>query len=240
MAIATQNWDGVTPPAIPGGWNVSGTFTTVAPGSITPVSSPNVLEFSPSTNSSYFATYGTADGNSGNVIVSAYVAIVPGAGNQCRMGVTARCSASTMNLTSTSAYLAWLDWGAQTIGIGKVVSGTFTSIGSLSVASPPTSAWVWLALTLNATALQLQVQRYSDGYYLNPSGTWVSSQATCITQTDSSITGSGYSGLYVTQGSSGFSAFSDNWELDGVSPPVPMPRTLVVYYPFQYLPSYAE
>ena len=45
MPIATQNWDGVTAPAIPAGWNVDSNYTTTSTlgGGIVPISTPNVL-----------------------------------------------------------------------------------------------------------------------------------------------------------------------------------------------------
>ena len=106
MSIASQNWDGVTPPADPAGWNYSTanfTTTTTLPVSQSPISSPNVLQLSQSSNADAFATYATQDGNSGNVIVSAYF-MAGSASNNCQGALVARANVNAVVKASSTFY----------------------------------------------------------------------------------------------------------------------------------------
>ena len=137
MSIATQNWDAPTPPANPRGMDCpiarsSHRRILVASPASPPPPSPNMLaSLASGTNSHYFATYGTTDGNSGNVVVSANFN-TPSVTNSHTWGLTVRGSASGLNVTSTTFY--WLQFSAYRgeMLIYKMVSGTQTSLATLS------------------------------------------------------------------------------------------------------------
>jgi hypothetical protein len=227
------------------GWTVDAVFTTTSTflAGIIPTSSPNALQMNPAGggNTIYFATYGTADSNSGNVSVQCnfnpYFQ-----GTHCRAGVTARGSASALNITSTTFYRALLGFDTNQFAVQKVVSGTVSSIGSpLAVTGLTAIDWFTIVFTLNGTSLSAGVQNLTNSYWLNSSGNFTISPATAISVTDSSITGSGYAGLTIEQNAStGDYFYADDWIFSSLSPPGPLPRTFVAPYPFQYYPHLAE
>jgi hypothetical protein len=242
MSIATQNWDGVVAPAIPAGWTVdSPIVTTTQTGGvagITPTSSPNMLALLASgTNSHYFATYGTTDGNGGNVIVQANFNS-PSVTNNHTWGLTARGSASALNVTSTTFY--WLQFSAfraEAI-LYKMISGAQTQIAILSGITIVVPDWYTVYLACNGSTISGSVQRASDGYWLAGSGSWTAGSGPALFAPDTSITGSGYSGLTLQARSD--DAVSDDWALSAAAPPSSIPVPLIVRIPHAYYPQLAE
>ena len=242
MSIATQNWDAPTPPATPAGWVCDSPIVTATQtgglAGITPTSSPNMLGLLASgTNNHYFATYGTTDGNSGNVVVSANFN-TPSVTNNHTWGLTARGSASALNVTSTTFY--WLQFSAYRgeMLIYKMVSGTQTSLATLSGITISVPIWYAVYFTLTGSTISGSVQRASDGYWLASSGSWVAGVTTALSITDTSITGSGYSGL--TMQSRSDDGVSDDWIFVRASPPSYVPVPLVVRWPAAYYPKNSE
>lgn len=249
MSIHSENWDGVTPPAIPAGFNCDANLVTTATfaGGITPTSSPNALKQSGgSLNTNYCCTWATADSNSGNVTVQAnctwyWSTSTP---NSTIFGLCARGSAATLNFSSTSFYWFTFDFIVQQVAIQKVISGTATVLGSaVSMPTPARGTWYQLEATLNGTALSLAINRLSDNTWLNSSGSFVGGGATAISLTDGTLTSAGYAGLTggtnVSAGASDL--YSDDWIFANVNPPPPpSARPLVVYFPFQYYPPFSE
>jgi hypothetical protein len=225
--IHAEDFDSLTPPAMPLDWNVGTGFTsTTVIDSVTPTTSPNEVKWVDSTNGTYYATWGTAtDGNGGNCVVQCDVNTFGATSTDLRLGVTARGSASTLT-SSTSNYAAWLDYDSLLVGISKQISGTETTLAShsVSLASP---GWYTLIFTLSGTSLQLEVQRQSDGYWLNSSGTFVSGQTTALTVTDSTLGSAGYAGVFAEQFGAGMTGFFDTWSFStvGIAPSQPIPFT---------------
>jgi hypothetical protein len=226
MPIKTELWDGVTAPAIPSGWNVDANFSTSS--GFTPVSSPNVLLLASgaTTATNFYATWGTADGNSGYVTVSGYVQF--GVGNKERLGVTARGSASTLNNSSTSFYACYLSLNPNfpalnsLVQIVKIVNGTETSLvaGTTVLGSRfTTGAWYQVIFSLNGPTLSCQVVRVSDGFYLQTSNAFGAGAATYLTVTDATIGGSGYAGYFANQGTATSNLIADDWQLDSIVVP---------------------
>jgi hypothetical protein len=222
--IDAENFDGVTAPAIPSGWSVgSGFATTTAVSGVTPTSSPNMLENTVGLAGTYYATYGTADSNSGNVVVGSDVTLSGASGSAPRVGVTARGSAATLN-SSTSTYAAWVDWHSTLVGISKIIAGTETVLFSVTPSSLG-NAWYTIGFTLVGSTLSLTVQRKSDGYWLTSSGAWQSAAAMAISGSDSSITGSGYAGVYMMELGSGFTSYWDGWSFSTATTTAVLART---------------
>jgi hypothetical protein len=235
-----ENWDGVTAPAIPGGWTAgTGWATSTAAHGFTPTSSPNMAQFTPSSNGTYYLTYGTTDGNSGNCYVQSNLGIFGATGFAIRLGLTARGSSATPGGSATM-YAGFLDWGAGQVGISKIISGTETAIATTSTGSLGSPAWYSVTFTPNMTSLNLQIIRLSDLYSMNSSGVFVSALAIAATVSDSSISGAGYCGLYAVQSGTGFWAVSDDWYLYGLGPVVPPTKPLIVNVPFAYYPQFGE
>ena len=102
------------------------------------------------------------------------------------------------------------------------------------------NVWYQITLVLNATAHQINVQRLSDGYWLSFEGTWISGMTTAISESDSYITGSGYAGWTAVSGVSN-TVYGDDWTLTGLSAPtIPPNQPIVVAFPYQYYPAWAE
>jgi hypothetical protein len=240
--IHYENWDGVTAPTIPAGWNVGvGFATSTAAHGITPTSSPNYLLFTPSSATTFFATYGTADGSGGNCTVSSNLQFFQVTGLHGRMGVTARGSASTLNLSSTSTYAAWVDFSANTTALVTIVSGTETPFYTYGIPLTP-GDWYTMFLTCNGTFISYMIQRFSDGYwYDGGSSSWIPGQALVYGVTDSSITGSGYAGMLLEQtaGAGGFFGGFDDWYFNSIATILPV-TPLIVRVPHAYYPQYAE
>jgi hypothetical protein len=238
--IHAENFDGIIVPAMPSDWTVgTGFTTTTVVDSVTPTTSPNEVKWVNATDGIYYATWGTAtDGNSGNCIVQCDINTFSATSTDLRLGVTARGSASTLS-SSTSCYAAWIDFDSGLAGISKQISGTESTLAShaISLASP---AWYTLIFTLNVTTLQLAIQRLSDGFWLNSSGTFVNSQATALTVTDSTLTSAGYAGIFTEEFAPGMTAFFDTWSFSNllVSPPIQTP--IVVRVPYAWYPHYSE
>jgi hypothetical protein len=234
-----ESWDGVTAPAVPGGWTAgTGWATSTVAYSFTPTSSPNMAAFTPSSNGTYYLTYGTTDGNSGNCVVQANVGSFGTIGNNVRLGVTARGSSATPGGSATM-YTGWIDYGIGAAGISKIVSGTETAIATTNTTSL-TANWFTLFFQLNGASLELIVIRLSDSYEMNGSGVFVPTSATAASVSDGTISGAGYAGLYAVQSSSGFHSVADDWYLYGLGPVVPPTKPLIVNVPFAYYPQFGE
>ena len=240
--IHYENFDGVTAPSVPANWTVAAEWTTdTAAHGFTPPSSPNMLLYTPGGSAgTFFATYQTADGNSGNATVQATVGVDQVTGTQCRIGVMARCSSSTPSVGSVSMYSAWIDMNSQTVGLSKYVSGAKTDYSYGTSAVSP-GYWYTLFFSLNGTAIQLQIQRLSDSYWFTGTS-WSSFQGTAAAITDSSVTGSGYSGFYVVQSGSsgGFYGVADDFYFSTLSTSVPCPVPCVARVPHGWYPHYSE
>jgi hypothetical protein len=216
MAIATQNWDGVTAPAQPSGWNYSSasliTTSSLSAG-ISPTSNPNVLELAATaTNASSFATYATADGNGGNVAAQANFAVTS-FGHTCSGGLIVRASTAAIVQNSSTFYWAILDLFNAQVTLCAVVAGSLTTLATVGTSSLAAGMWYGMALACSGTAISVTVQRLSDSTWMNQSGTFQPSVANAITVTDSSITGSGYSGLSLAAKID--TAYTDEWALSG-------------------------
>jgi hypothetical protein len=236
--IHSENFDGLTPPALPSGWNFgTGYVSTALELGVTPTSSPNMLANPPASTTTYFGTYATADTNSGNVIVQANVNFFSAASPGPRVGLTARGTASTLNLSSTSNYSAWIDFNAGSAGISKIVSGTETTLGSVSTTFSAT--WYTVIFTLNGTSLELAVQRVSDGYWLSASSGFQPIMVTAQYVTNSVLTSAGYAGVVVEQASTtGSTAFWDDWSFTAITAAsIPPNRPVIVQIPAAFLPA---
>lgn len=222
MAILKyESWDSVTAPAVPGGWNLStpgsSLVTTTTAGTISPTSSPNMLESVSAAGAYGLATWGTADGVSGNVTVQSNIAWI-GVGTKAKAGVMARGSASTLNFSTTSQYLAYCDPTANIASISKVISGVLTDLFTATITGLlATDAWYQFSFTPNGTSLSFYVLRLSDSKWLTSSG-WVAGSPVAVTSgTDSSLSGSGYAGLLGDDG--GTTIVFDDFYLTSVIDP---------------------
>jgi hypothetical protein len=219
--IKYENFDSVTPPAMPAGWNVStGSFTLAtiaATGGISPTSPPNMLECVSGAGAYGLATWGTPDGAGGDVTVQANVAWI-GIGTKAKMGLTARGSAATLDFSGTTYYTAYCDPATGVAGIATVIGGVLTPVLTASIPGAlATLAWYQFTFTLSGTSLALYVLRLGDSKWLNSSGSWVAGQTAVVSGTDGSITGAGHAGILGDDG--GTIGVIDDWYLTTVINP---------------------
>jgi hypothetical protein len=211
----TQNWDSAIT-----GWSIDPAITTTTtPYATTPFSSPNVL-----TNSTVgawkYATYQTPDANNGDVTVTGTFAQdehffpSPPYTGYWGWSVFARGSSSTLS-GSTTQYEGRITFDSQVAAIYADVAGTQTELGWANF-TITRATWFQMSLQLAGAALNLSVQRMSDNYWLNSSGTFAAPKVVAVSVTDSSITGSGYAGLalYTTSGA----VFADDFILANYPP----------------------
>jgi hypothetical protein len=216
----TQNWDSVVAPAVPSDWVVDPAITTTTtPFGTSPFSSPNVLTCS-TTGAYKYATYQTRDSNNGDVTVTGTFAhyqhppTAPTYTGYWGFSVFARGNSSTL-APETTQYE-----GRITLDSG--VAAIYSNIGSVDLElgwadiSILQGTWYQMSLQLAGTALNLSVQRMSDGYSLNSAGSFVSGQTTAVSVTDSSITGAGYAGIALYTASS--AVFADDFILANYPP----------------------
>jgi hypothetical protein len=162
--IHYESFDGVTAPAVPSGWTFNASLvTTSSPTySIVPTSSPNVL-YLPSTSgaSQYFATYGTPDAVGGDVTVYANVAFPP-TSHPLSASVVGRGSSSSLGTGSTYYETRFDAFNTQILLVANV-SGTTTTLATVSMASYTAGLWYTVAMLLNGATQQVTVQRMTDG-----------------------------------------------------------------------------
>ena len=219
-SVESENWDGVTAPsATITGWNIGSGLVTDATRS---TSGANSLSLQSGTAATYyFATMTSDDGHNGDVIASAYVYLDTSAfGNE--ISLTIRGSATNLS-TGDDYYAATFKY--QTFGgsgyivaIKKRVSGTLSTVSSLSGAANLSGAWYKLVISALGTSLGVQVIRQSDGKYLNSSGSFVTTRSMAVTATDSSVTGAGYCGaaFWFSSGSA-TPMYLDDYQLYGLA-----------------------
>lgn len=231
----TENWDGVTAPAIPSGWNVSN--AAVVTSTTQKYSGTNSLALSgPSASTNYYCTYGTGDGSGSTnttITMSAKVGIFSGfvPPGTYRTGISFRGSAATLDNSSTSTYVAFLEsgggGGSQTFRLGKIVSGTFTPLTDVTISGASVlNAWYAIALSFTgggafSNSISLTLQRTSDSYWLTSSGSFQSGAATAITSSNNDITTGAYSGCYSM--SSPADVYLDDFSLSSSASATPQP-----------------
>lgn len=233
MIITSQNWDGVTPPALPTGWAYDSGFATSARlGSIVPTSSPNMLVNG--VVQAVVAYYQTADNAGGNVrVTSKFTGQVSGT-NDPIGAVFAR--GSTLAPTSQrTCYEADIDFYAQTISLWRYqqsqpayLLGTVGAslIGAYAYAA---GSWFTLQLICSGTTISVNVES-PDNLWLQTNGTWGATRVNCLQVTDVVVSGSGYGGLVLTNGSG--DAYTDDFLFESLNDIRPTPHFVRAQLPW--------
>jgi hypothetical protein len=236
-----EQWDGVTAPAIPSGWNVQTGISTTSTGP-TPISSPNMVQVISSSTGFLTATWGTVDGVSGNVTVQGTGCDGTLAGATTGyFSVFARGSASTLLYASSTFYEAQLSFVNGTLKLNSVVAGSSSTLNTVSTAALTGNQWYQMALTCNVNAIGVSVQRVSDGFWLTSAGSFQALPATAIALSDATVTGSGYAGWAANSVASTSKIFGDDWTLSSLTAPaVPPNPPVIVRIPFAYYPHLSE
>ncbi len=212
----SENWDGVTAPALPGGWSASPGFQTANALSR---SSPNSLRFFYPGGGGLIWWTGTTDQFSGNARVTADL-VFTGLNQACGWDLLLRLSADT-----SSYYFVNLEPPGSAIDgitLFKTVQGVQTQLGStVGVGQIALNTWYTVTLQTSGQSVLAYVRRVSDGYYYNGFSGWVPSKVVAIQTNDSSLTGPGYAGhgAYQVEAENN-PLYSDNFLFEDLSPDV--------------------
>ena len=219
--ITAQNFDAVTAPALPTGWTYDtgyDTSTTVF------TSTPNSLRAT-GTTAQICAYFNTQDTNSGNVQTTATVSV---SGTLSLAKVLCRGTVAPVGTTGTY-YAASIKTNTG-FRMFRCVAGVTAQVGSTigTSATFALSTQYVMQIVANAGAQSGNVQRVSDGLWLNTSGVWQSGFVTAVTGADTLIpAANGYGGVAVTQGSTTDKTYFDNFLFESLAsaalPPLPFP-----------------
>lgn len=191
--VTSENFDGVVAPALPSTLDFVGSnFVT---STTNPKSAPN--ELTNSTTGQKDAYTLAKDGVNGDSSIQADIAFAAVGGSDLAQFPLRSAAQSFAN-----------QYFVQFKGNGSVLlfwrnSATSTQIGSTVTITGGLTASAYYHLLFKAvgTTLTVTVTRYSDGDYLNSSGTWQASAANVISATDSNIAGQGYGGVSINNAS---------------------------------------
>lgn len=227
--IKSENWDGVTAPALPTGWSSNFANSGLVTDSLVSFSAPNSLLYTPGgSNATQVLIWQTADSSNGSVQVSALFESDSNPSQQANMFLVARWQpAQTTIASSSTAYFAEiiLNGGGNTgCSIISQVSGSGSFVAGPSFPSAFTGGiWYYMQLICQGTSIQLRIQRQDNDQWLNASGIWVTDatgQTFVFTITDSTITGAGYAGVgFFSPGSNGTLQRTDNFLFENLGGP---------------------
>lgn len=198
-AAVFESFDGVTAPADPAGWVVSSNIRTTTSFAY---SGSNSLSASDA-STAQTATFNTTQAANTKTSVKVYRDGLSGTAPY--IALAARSVTNT--LFGSNCYfiqLSLTNSGAAGIDVNKFVSSTVTRLGGITANTAfEEDEWYELFLSCNGSTISGQARRMSDGYWLNSSNAWVSTETTFYSGTDSSISAGGYAGLYLANGEAG-------------------------------------
>jgi hypothetical protein len=196
--IFSENWDGVTAPALPANWTASATGITSTTNSTSGVNSFEAQIISTAYTT---ATFNTVDPNNGDVVVETKV-LFSGTANVPQLaGVLARGTGITYGNTTTghgNSYHGGIFYqGApHAVQIQKSIGGTLTVLATLATTAFQQNVWYRIFLKCVGTSLSLKVRQENNGAWLNASGVFVFTEQACLSVTDSAVTGAGLTGTW--------------------------------------------
>lgn len=180
----SENFDGVTVPALPTGWSASGgSGASIATESGISYSGAQALEFSTlGSNWAIAGKYGAVDSNYGNNTAECKFYAASVSGSIQTIGIALRCvqapSGSTLPGSAYVFYGSMISGGAWVIAETNS-SGTLSTVKSVTV-SGAFAATTWYrivpfiqeALDTSVYLTGFGIQRMSDGAWLYPSGSF--------------------------------------------------------------------
>jgi len=240
----TENWDSTTAPAVPGTWNADSQIVT----STTRFrSSPNGLTLGSGTaNTKYYATYSVADtGHGATLDLTQYVYVdtlsVPGNYN---IGPTFRCSAATMDNSSTTCYWFYLNYllpsGAQQLHFAKIVNGTVTNLYTVFCGTGEITTGQWFAIRVvcsGSNTFNVTFTRASDGWTMDQFGVFgASSSVAVVNFVNSDVASGDYYGVCAAGAATNSRLYMDDaWvNASGGTVILTPRRPHVVPIPFRY------
>lgn len=186
--IKSENWDGVTAPAIPSGWTATANIVTTTGANY---SSPNSVNTN-TTGSNQDIYTNANDGNGGDAqafVTFQYNSIATGPQIYviCRMTVPSNFNTGIgFQMSQNSGFRPFIRAGGANKTIGSFVAPSGWG---------PSSAWFQMGVICVGTSVQCQVIRLSDGKYCDSSGVWQTAVSYTHSFTDTNVSGAGSAGL---------------------------------------------
>lgn len=224
--LFSQDWDGVTAPALPGNftYTASPASTTVTTFSM---SGPNSLNMPLNNAGVLWAISNNVDTNGGNVIVSTNIQFSGSAGTNTG-GVMCRGVGSPSAITNY--YYAIMDRSGASPALGLHLYKAGVLEVSVAATLFTNGVPYYLELTCNGAVISVRVRRGADGYWLNSSGVWAGVEAVAISFTDGSpLTGAGYVAMAKFSGTSAAAVNFDDFRVSRV-PLTPSTKLLLTPY----------
>lgn len=213
----SENFDGASAPATPSGWNWDASLITTTTYFN---SSPNSLYLNDTSAAKKWGTYATSSGDGGYTITSSLKVRLEGSGveiNVYRGGIVYRGSAATLDNSSTNAYWAYLmiqPAAQDKLVLASVASGVETTVSSVGVTGQIYSTgWYTMSVSVTNTSHSVTLQRLSDNFWLNSSGSFVSGASTAISATNSTITSGNYYGVAASGQNNASRVFMDDYSI---------------------------
>lgn len=229
--IKSENWDGVTPPSLPGVW-VQADGSALVTSTLHPRSSPNSLAYPNGTADQATLIWGNpSTGILADARVSRYCWADSGLTHAVSQQVFCRYrgnSGASTPLSSAFGYAAYIvvnPGGTSSVGLDVFVSGGETTLAIVNISSFSLGAWYRVVLSAIADAIKVQVQRDSDGMWLDNTGAWVTDGTggtTCISVLNSAVIPAGYAGLgWFCETGADADVRTDDWLFEDMSPTPP-------------------
>lgn len=238
----TENWDGVTAPAVPAGWNADPLYATSTAHRYT---TPNALKLGTVTPGVvYYATNSAMDSGGGAVVDVTSLVYIDNIAEDAQnyIGPTFRCSAATMDNSSTSCYWVRLYINPSTVSpylsFASVVNGSVNDVFIVTDVSNGLVVGTWYSIRVTSGGgdlFNVSVTRMTDGYTLDPDGAFVSTPSVAIENLHATaIPSGGYYGVAASAATTDL-AYFDDFLVNASMPTIVWPRRPVIArVPFQY------
>lgn len=199
--VMYESFGEVTAPALPStGW---ASWSTNAPNFVTSTTqhwadSPNSLRHNTATFDENWTT--AADNNNGDAQVSIKFRFETISASFAQWQISLRDDGSSGNRYVISAEPVG-STNVPGLGLYKTVSTVTSQLGlTVGASSIALATWYRMLLSAQGNSFNAYLQRLTDGLWMNGSGTFQVSKVACISQTDTSVTGSGVASVTANQG----------------------------------------
>lgn len=225
--IVAENFDALTPPAMPTGWLSSAGISTQT-GTGTFNTSPNALRNTVDATMQ-IAYYNTSnDGNGGDAQTSFNVIPVSQNNVYCVAYALARMTVPATTQAGLTSYFFSVDTSTSFVDLGKIVAGTFTNfVTKTEVASFFAGYKFRIFLICIGTALTARVQRLNDLKWLDNTAAWKVPVQDYLTTTDASLAGVGKGGVGMQRAGPTELHYVDDFKFETAPAPVPAVRRVV-------------
>lgn len=215
--IHTDNFDGVTAPALPSGW-----ICGAAPGSVYQTetaafnSAPNGVKNQYLSNNTLMYWNTDDDGNGGDAQASAWFRVGAIGASGLEAYVLCRLTTAAINFTGCTGYVASLDFGTGAVRLARCSGGGLTNLQTVTVSLSSAPESYLLFCRCVGTNIIARVQRLSDSKWLDSAGVWQTGAHDCINLVNAAVSGAGKSGVALFLDDAGSSLVLDDFVFETV------------------------